>query len=99
MLNDHKAVGTLIFIDGKLDEPGFINGRAEDLYEVFDLIERLDVEVDGLDDERPDWTVSAWSSPEGVWYVVHHRKSGRTVRSRTPRDLAQTLASAFQSVT
>jgi hypothetical protein len=98
MLDDHEAVGTLIFIDGKLTEPSFTNGRAADVHAVFDLIVHLNDEVDGLDDDRPDWTVSAWSSPDGIWYVVHHRGSGQTVRSRAPGDLCEALLHAFESV-
>ena len=98
MLDKHEAVGTLIFIDGKLDEPDFMNGRAEDVHAVFDLIAHLDDALDGTDDEKPDWMVSAWSSPDGIWYVVHHRGTGRTIRSRAPRDLCEALEAAFESV-
>jgi hypothetical protein len=122
MAYDHKAVGTLIHVDGLLEDPAWANGSSETLRKIYDTIERLTTEspqapgdtpstprqesppsspVDRADQaedvDGPIWIVSAWPSPGGPWFVVHHRPTAYTVRTQSLDRLRGKIVRRFRS--
>jgi hypothetical protein len=112
MFEKHEAVGTLIHVDGLLEDPAWANGSESEIRELFDIIKDLDGSLDAAPTTDapasssssrqaptvPDlrWTVSAWPSPTGPWFVVHHRPSTYTVRTQSLDRLEKKLLTRFQ---
>jgi hypothetical protein len=116
MAYDHKAVGTLIHVDGLLQDPTWANGSSDTLTDIYDTIEHIarrnsDKETGttgshGLgsqaslsrDNEAgPLWTVSAWPSSAGTWFVVHHRPTTYTIRTQSLERLQDKIIRRFQT--
>jgi len=117
MACNHKAVGTLIHVDGLLDDPAWANGSSDTLSKIYDTIEQLSRESDDSDtrerapehvDSKPSstrdatstvnpiWTVSAWPSSGGPWFVVHHRPTAYTIRTQCLDRLQDKIIRRFQ---
>ncbi len=45
---------------------------------------------------NPMWTVSAWPSPGGAWFVVHHRPTTYTIRTQSLDRLQDKIIRRFQ---
>lgn len=115
MAYDHNAVGTLIHVDGLLEDPSWANGSSQTLTKIYDTIEHLSRHTSDKDNGKnnshyltqetvsreneaePMWTVSAWPSSAGPWFVVHHRPTTYTIRTQCLERLQDMIIRRFQT--